>query len=61
MLPLMYFLLQLEKYVSASKVKYYFAVDTSYVGRKLGLLVFPFTHSVSDFLDSFHWLFICIF
>lgn len=34
-----------EKYVSASKLKYYFAVDTAYVGKKLGLLLFPFTHS----------------
>lgn len=36
---------KLEKYVSVSKLKYYFAVDTSYVARKLGLLFFPFTHS----------------
>jgi len=36
---------KVEKYMSASKLKYYFAVDTSYVGKKLGLLVFPFTHS----------------
>jgi len=35
----------LEKYVSASKIKYYFAVDTTYVGKKLGLLLFPFTHT----------------
>ncbi|XP_050401128.1 protein YIF1B-B [Patella vulgata] len=35
----------LEKYVSASKIKYYFAVDTAYVGKKLALLTFPFTHS----------------
>ncbi|KAI0222770.1 Protein YIF1B-B [Lamellibrachia satsuma] len=35
----------IEKYVSTSKLKYYFAVDTSYVGKKLGLLVFPFAHS----------------
>ena len=41
------FLFQLEKYVSVSKAKYYFAVDTTYVGKKLGLLVFPFTHTVS--------------
>jgi hypothetical protein len=33
------------KYVSSSKLKYYFAVDTSYVGKKLGLLVFPFAHT----------------
>lgn len=35
----------LEKYVSTSKLKYYFAVDTKYVGKKLGLLTFPYTHS----------------
>ncbi|GFO00880.1 protein yif1b [Plakobranchus ocellatus] len=35
----------LEKVMSSSKVKYYFAVDTAYVGKKLGLLFFPFTHS----------------
>ncbi|XP_005097008.1 protein YIF1B-B [Aplysia californica] len=34
-----------EKYISSSKLKYYFAVDTAYVGKKLGLLLFPFTHS----------------
>jgi len=34
-----------EKYISSSKLKYYFAVDTAYVGKKLGLLFFPFTHS----------------
>lgn len=33
------------KYVSSSKLKYYFAVDTTYVGKKLGLLVFPFAHT----------------
>ncbi|XP_049526239.1 protein YIF1B isoform X2 [Dermacentor silvarum] len=36
---------KLEKYVSVSKIKYYFAVDTSYVGRKLLLLLFPFGHT----------------
>ncbi|XP_028396071.1 protein YIF1B-A-like [Dendronephthya gigantea] len=34
----------LDEFVSTSKLKYYFAVDTSYVGRKLALLLFPFTH-----------------
>ena len=34
----------LEKYVSIGQLKYYFAVDTSYVGKKLGLLLFPFGH-----------------
>lgn len=36
---------KLEKYISVSKLKYYFAVDTAYVAKKLGLLFFPFTHS----------------
>lgn len=35
---------KIEKYISISKLKYYFAVDTSYVTKKLGLLFFPFTH-----------------
>lgn len=30
-----------------NKLKYFFAVDTAYVARKLGLLVFPYTHQVS--------------
>ncbi|XP_032240413.1 protein YIF1A isoform X2 [Nematostella vectensis] len=34
----------LDRFVSISKLKYYFAVDTSYVVKKLGLLLFPFTH-----------------
>lgn len=29
------------------KLKYYFAVDTAYVVKKLLLLFFPFTHKVS--------------
>lgn len=35
----------IEKYVATSKLKYYFAVDTAYVGKKLGLLIFPYAHS----------------
>lgn len=38
---------KIEKIVNVSKVKYYFAVDTKYVLKKLKLLFFPFTHSVS--------------
>jgi len=34
----------MDKYISSSALKYYFAVDTSYVGRKLLLLLWPFTH-----------------
>jgi hypothetical protein len=39
---------ELEKYIPVSRLKYYFAVDTRYVTKKLGLLFFPFTHSVSS-------------
>jgi len=35
---------KLQRFVSVSKLKYYFAVDTSYVLKKMGLLFFPFTH-----------------
>ncbi|XP_022188136.2 protein YIF1B [Nilaparvata lugens] len=35
---------EFEKYVPVTRLKYYFAVDTSYVTRKLKLLFFPFTH-----------------
>ncbi|XP_077049151.1 protein YIF1B isoform X2 [Agelaius phoeniceus] len=34
----------LGRWVPVSRLKYYFAVDTVYVGRKLRLLVFPFGH-----------------
>lgn len=35
----------LDKYVSIGQLKYYFAVDTTYVAKKLGLLLFPFSHT----------------
>jgi protein transport protein YIF1 len=35
---------ELEKYVSVTKLKYYFAVDNRYVMNKLRLIFFPFTH-----------------
>ncbi|XP_074662243.1 protein YIF1B-B-like isoform X3 [Tubulanus polymorphus] len=35
----------LEKYVATSKLKYYFAVDTTYVAKKLGLVLFPYSHT----------------
>ncbi|KAG7246113.1 hypothetical protein CRUP_033695, partial [Coryphaenoides rupestris] len=34
----------LDRFIPISKLKYYFAVDTMYVGKKLGLLVFPYMH-----------------
>lgn len=38
---------EIEKYVPISKLKYYFAVDTVYVFKKLSILLFPYIHSVS--------------
>ncbi|NXS41653.1 YIF1B protein, partial [Balaeniceps rex] len=35
---------QLDRFIPVGRLKYYFAVDTVYVGRKLGLLIFPFMH-----------------
>merc|ERR1719384_635556 len=35
----------MEKYVSVGQLKYYFAVDNTYVTKKLALLMFPFAHS----------------
>lgn len=40
--------LQIDRFIPVSKLKYYFAVDTVYVGKKLGLLVFPYLHQVSS-------------
>ncbi|KAM6959074.1 protein YIF1B [Aplochiton taeniatus] len=34
----------LDRFIPISKLKYYFAVDTVYVGKKLGLLIFPYMH-----------------
>lgn len=34
----------LDRFIPISRLKYYFAVDTVYVGKKLGLLVFPYMH-----------------
>merc|ERR1712183_59445 len=34
----------MEKYISTSTMKYYFAVDTKYVAKKLMLLLWPFSH-----------------
>nr|XP_056702305.1 protein YIF1B [Euleptes europaea] len=35
---------QIDRFIPVTRLKYYFAVDTLYVGRKLGLLLFPFLH-----------------
>merc|ERR550525_2227344 len=34
-----------EKYISVGQLKYYFAVDNTYVTKKLMLLMFPFAHN----------------
>uniref|UniRef100_A0A8D2Q324 Protein YIF1 n=2 Tax=Varanus komodoensis TaxID=61221 RepID=A0A8D2Q324_VARKO len=34
----------IDRFIPVTKLKYYFAVDTVYVSRKLGLLLFPFLH-----------------
>lgn len=36
---------ELEKYVGVSRLKYYFAVDTAYVSKKLSIILFPYLHS----------------
>uniref|UniRef100_A0A8C9G007 Protein YIF1 n=1 Tax=Pavo cristatus TaxID=9049 RepID=A0A8C9G007_PAVCR len=36
----------IDRFLPVGRLKYYFAVDTVYVGRKLGLLFFPFLHQV---------------
>ncbi|XP_061028539.1 protein YIF1B isoform X1 [Eschrichtius robustus] len=35
---------QIDRFIPVTKLKYYFAVDTMYVGKKLGLLFFPYLH-----------------
>ncbi|WKY11806.1 hypothetical protein Q1695_003405 [Nippostrongylus brasiliensis] len=35
---------KISKYLSTFNLKYYFCVDNSYVGKKLGILLFPFAH-----------------
>ncbi|VDM58961.1 unnamed protein product [Angiostrongylus costaricensis] len=35
---------KMAKYLNAFNLKYYFSVDNSYVGKKLGILLFPFFH-----------------
>jgi len=42
----------IEKYVSTSKLKYYFAVDTNYVAKKLSLILFPYLHK--DWSVQYH-------
>ena len=45
---------KLESWFAISKLKYYFAVDNSYVGKKLALLLFPYAqrYFTEGFLPS---------
>ncbi len=46
-------LLQINRFMSVNKLKYFFAVDTKYVVKKLLLLMFPYTHQVKySFLNQ---------
>ncbi|KAG8146878.1 hypothetical protein E2320_013960 [Naja naja] len=35
---------EIHRFVAINKLKYFFAVDTTYVMKKLGLLIFPYMH-----------------
>ena len=39
---------RVERFLSITKLKHYFAVDTNYVVKKLKILTFPFLHQVSN-------------
>ena len=39
---------KVNSFLSLTTLKYYFAVDTVYVLKKLGIVVFPFSHRVSQ-------------
>jgi YIF1 len=51
---------EMNKYISASRLKYYFSVDTAYVAKKLGLVIFPFTHQVYFHVKQNHFRFLLI-
>lgn len=38
---------QVDQYVNRFRIKYYFSVNNSYVAKKVGLILFPFAHTVS--------------
>lgn len=38
---------KVNSFLSLTNLKYYFAVDTAYVLKKLGIVMFPFSHRVS--------------
>ena len=39
---------KVNSFLSLTTLKYYFAVDTVYVLKKLGIVLFPFKHRVSQ-------------
>lgn len=41
-----HFAFQISRFMSVNKLKYFFAVDTKYVMKKLIILMFPYTHQV---------------
>lgn len=43
------FAFQISRFMSVNKLKYFFAVDTRYVMKKLLILLFPYTHQVIRF------------
>lgn len=52
---------ELGKYVPVSRLRYYFAVDTRYVIKKLLLIMFPYTHKVRFMLKVLRLKFaICV-
>ena len=47
-----HFALQISRFMSVNKLKYFFAVDTRYVMKKLIILMFPYTHQVISYPPS---------
>ncbi|CAM2116800.1 unnamed protein product [Caretta caretta] len=41
----------IHRFMSVNRLKYFFAVDTAYVTKKLALLLFPYAHQCGG-----HWL-----
>lgn len=45
--------LQISRFMSVNKLKYFFAVDSKYVIKKLMILMFPYTHQVTRGIVAF--------
>ncbi|CAM4597381.1 unnamed protein product [Caretta caretta] len=43
---------QIHRFMSVNRLKYFFAVDTAYVTKKLALLLFPYAHQLRDALAA---------